>query len=147
MLSARAYPACLRQASPIGSTVRNCYYSSIAVLLWAPFFAVMAHSYVALVAARIITGLFGGVIGSISMAIITDIFGFQQRGRVMGFIQMGFGASQVLGIPVGLYLANLLSWEAPFWMVAGLSMAIAIAIALYLKPITAHLAYSATNRH
>ena len=51
-------------------------------------------------------GLFGGVIGSISMAIITDLFGLQQRGRVMGFIQMGFGASQVLGVPIGLYLAN-----------------------------------------
>lgn len=103
-------------------------------------FCGLAHSYVALVAARIITGLFGGVIGSISMAIITDIFGLQQRGRVMGFIQMGFGASQVLGIPVGLYLANLLSWEAPFWMVAGIGTTVAIAIALYLKPITAHLA-------
>ncbi len=46
-------------------------------------FCGMAHSYAALVAARIITGLFGGVIGSISMAIITDIFALQQRGRVM----------------------------------------------------------------
>jgi predicted MFS family arabinose efflux permease len=100
----------------------------------------MAQSYAVLVAARIITGLFGGVIGSISMAIITDMFALQQRGRVMGFIQMGFGGSQVLGVPIGLYLANLWSWEAPFWMVAGLYCAIAIAIALYLKPITAHLA-------
>jgi predicted MFS family arabinose efflux permease len=44
-----------------------------------------ATTYPMLVAARIITGLFGGVIGSISMAIITDIFTIQQRGRVMGF--------------------------------------------------------------
>ena len=103
-------------------------------------FCGMAQSYAVLVAARIITGWFGGVIGSISMAIITDMFALQQRGRVMGFIQMGFGGSQVLGVPIGLYLANLWSWEAPFWMVAGLSIAIAIAIAFYLKPITAHLA-------
>ena len=103
-------------------------------------FCGMAQSYAVLVAARIITGLFGGVIGSISMAIITDMFALQQRGRVMGFIQMGFGGSQVLGVPIGLYLANLWSWEAPFWMVAGLSIAIAMAIAYYLKPITAHLA-------
>lgn len=102
-------------------------------------FCGMAQSYPVLVAARIITGLFGGVIGSISMAIITDLFSLQQRGRVMGFIQMGFGGSQVLGVPIGLYLANLWSWEAPFWMVAILSIAIAVAIILYLKPITAHL--------
>src|SRR5436190_18948739 len=52
----------------------------------------LAHSYFMLLIARIITGLFGGVIGSISMAIVTDLFPIEQRGRVMGFMQMGFGA-------------------------------------------------------
>lgn len=102
-------------------------------------FCGIAQSYAALVAARIVTGLFGGVIGSISMAIITDVFALQQRGRVMGFIQMGFGASQVLGVPIGIYIATLYRWEAPFWMVAGLSVLIAFAIAFYLKPLSAHL--------
>jgi predicted MFS family arabinose efflux permease len=104
------------------------------------FFCGLAHTYAELVAARIITGLFGGVIGSISMAIITDIFSLQQRGRVMGFVQMGFGASQVLGVPIGLYLASFWGWEAPFLMVASLAAMIAILILIQLKPITAHLA-------
>ena len=99
-----------------------------------------AESYTALLTARIITGLFGGVIGSVSMAIITDIFALQQRGRVMGFTQMGFGASQVLGVPISIYIATLWRWEAPFWMVAAISLLIFIAIAVYLKPLTAHLA-------
>jgi predicted MFS family arabinose efflux permease len=67
----------------------------------------MANTYPLLIAARIITGIFGGVIGSISMAIITDLFDIHHRGRVMGFIQMGFGASQVLGIPISLFIANI----------------------------------------
>jgi predicted MFS family arabinose efflux permease len=104
------------------------------------FFCGLAHTYAELVAARIITGLFGGVIGSISMAIITDLFSLQQRGRVMGFVQMGFGASQVLGVPIGLYLASFWGWEAPFLMVASLAVMIAILILIQLKPITAHLA-------
>ncbi len=102
-------------------------------------FCGLAHTYVALVSARIITGLFGGVIGSISMAIITDLFPLQLRGRVMGFAQMGFGASQVLGIPISLYLANLWGWEAPFWMVAILGVLVAIAIYARLQPVNAHL--------
>jgi len=103
-------------------------------------FCGLAHTYPVLVAARIVTGLFGGVISSISMAIITDLFTLQQRGRVMGYVQMGFGASQVLGVPIGLYLANFWGWEAPFWMVAGLSVLIALLIAARLQPVTQHLA-------
>lgn len=97
-------------------------------------------SYPLLLAARIVTGLFGGVIGSISMAIIADIFTLQQRGRVMGFVQMGFGASQILGIPIGLYLANAWGWHSPFLWIAVMAGIVAIAIAVKLQPITKHLA-------
>jgi predicted MFS family arabinose efflux permease len=100
----------------------------------------LANSYHVLVAARIITGIFGGVIGSISMAIVADLFGIQQRGRVMGFMTMGFGASQVLGIPIGLYLANIWGWHAPFFWVAGMAAVIAFLIAWKLQPLTSHLA-------
>ena len=102
-------------------------------------FCGLAQSYPALLAARIITGLFGGVIGSISMAIITDLFALQQRGRVMGFVQMGFGGSQVLGVPLGLYIANTWGWQAPFLMTAGLAIIIVILILAKLKPVTEHL--------
>lgn len=96
-------------------------------------------TYSFLLAARIVTGLFGGVIGSISMAIVADLFSLQQRGRVMGFIQMAFGASQILGIPIGLYIANAWGWHAPFIWVATMAGVVAIVIAIKLKPITKHL--------
>ncbi len=100
----------------------------------------VANTYPLLVGARIITGLFGGVIGSISMAIVADLFDLQHRGRVMGFMQMGFGASQVLGIPIGLYLANFWGWHAPFLWVGIMAIIVAILIAVKLKPLTSHLA-------
>jgi len=102
-------------------------------------FCGLAPNYHFLVAARIITGLFGGVIGSIGMAIITDIFAIEQRGRVMGTVQMGFAASQVLGIPIGLYFANIWGWHAPFLMIVVLSIIITLVILKNLKPITKHL--------
>jgi predicted MFS family arabinose efflux permease len=102
-------------------------------------FCGFANSYPLLVTARIITGIFGGVIGSISMAIVADLFLLQQRGRVMGFMQMGFGASQVLGIPISLFLANSLGWQSPFLMIVGLAILIWLIIVINMKPITKHL--------
>ncbi len=99
----------------------------------------LANSYIFLIGARIVTGLFGGVIGSISLAIIADLFDIQHRGRVMGFIQMGFSASQVLGIPIGLYLANIWGWHAPFLWVAAMALIIAFLIASRLQPLSKHL--------
>ncbi|WP_436488410.1 MFS transporter [Chitinophaga sp. ARDCPP14] len=100
----------------------------------------LANTYYTMVAARIVTGLFGGVIGSISLAIVTDLFDISQRGRVMGFVQMAFGASQVLGIPIGLYLANAWGWEAPFFLVAGVAAIVMLLIIFQLQPVIAHLA-------
>ena len=102
-------------------------------------FCGLTTSYPMLIAARIVTGLFGGVIGSISMAIVADLFLAQQRGRVMGFMQMGFGASQVLGIPISLFLANSLGWQSPFLMIVGLAALIFFIIVMKMKPITQHL--------
>jgi len=99
----------------------------------------IAPTYHWLLAARIVTGLFGGVIGSISMAITADLFPLEMRGRVMGVIQTAFAASQVLGLPVGLLLSNRWGWHAPFLMIAGIGAAVGVLIALRLKPIDAHL--------
>lgn len=102
-------------------------------------FCALAFNYQTLLIARIVTGLFGGVVGSVSMAIITDVFALSQRGRVMGFVQMAFAGSQILGIPIGLLLANHWGWHATFYMVVGLALCIATVVVLRLQPITGHL--------
>jgi len=99
----------------------------------------LARSYSFLLCARVITGIFGGVIGSISLAIIADTFPMQVRGRVMGYVQMAFAASQVLGIPIGLYLATTLGWHAPFLMIVSVAVPVGIVLLLKLRPVTAHL--------
>lgn len=98
-----------------------------------------APNYHFLLIARIVTGTFGGVIASVSFSIITDLFALNVRGRVMGFVQMAFATSQVLGLPIGLVLANQYDWHAPFWMIAAIGIIVGLIIALFMKPITEHL--------
>lgn len=99
----------------------------------------VAQSYESLLAARIVTGLFGGVIGSIVLAIASDLFLPQQRGRVMGFIQTAFAASQVLGIPAGIYLSSHWNWHIPFVAMAAFGLSGGLLVAWKLQPVNAHL--------
>ncbi len=99
----------------------------------------VADTYYSLLFARIVTGLFGGVIGSIVFAVTADLFEYRLRGRVMGVVQAAFSASNVLGLPIGLYLANRWSWHAPFYLIVGTGAAVGLIIVLYVRPIDAHL--------
>jgi predicted MFS family arabinose efflux permease len=99
----------------------------------------LAQTFTSLLMARVVTGLFGGVIGSIVLAIATDLFAPQMRGRVMGFIQTAFAASQVLGIPMGIYLSNHWDWHVPFLAMAALGTVGGLVVAWQMKPVNEHL--------
>ena len=99
----------------------------------------LATDFHSLLIARTVTGLFAGVVGSASMAIVTDLFPIQMRGRVMGFIQMAFGGSQVLGIPIGLYLANNWGWHFAFWLIVLFGIILGGVIVFYMRPVVEHL--------
>ena len=100
----------------------------------------LAPNYHLLLLARIVTGLFGGVIGSVVLAIATDLFPFQMRGRVLGVVQTAFSASQVLGIPVGLYIANLWNWHITFVAIVLIAVPVGLIIVVYMRPVSGHLA-------
>src|SRR5471032_3579053 len=99
----------------------------------------LAPNYHFLLLARIVTGLFGGVIGSVVMAITSDLFPLEMRGRVMGFVQTAFAGAQILGLPAGLYFANLWNWHAPFVAIIAVAAPAALVIALGMRPVNAHL--------
>ncbi|WP_426212462.1 MFS transporter [Massilia sp. TWP1-3-3] len=111
------------------------YVGFLAGTLWCG----LAQSFASLLAARIVTGLFGGVIGSVVLAIATDLFAANLRGRVMGIIQTAFAASQVLGIPIALYLSNHWDWHAPFFMMVAIGTLGGLVVAWRLNPVDGHL--------
>lgn len=99
----------------------------------------VAGDYGFLLFARIVTGLFGGVLGSVSMAIVADLFPFEARGRVMGLMMTAFSGAQVLGLPLGLYVSNLWGWHAPFLSIAAVALAVGVVAAVRLQPVNEHL--------
>jgi len=99
----------------------------------------LATTYPFLLLARVVTGLFGGVIGSVVFAITTDLFPMEMRGRVMGVISTAFAASQVLGLPAGLYLTSHWDWHAPFLAIVAVGVPAGILIMFLMRPVVGHL--------
>ena len=98
-----------------------------------------ANSYEQLVLARILTGIFGGVISALVLSIVSDLYQFKERGRAMGIVSAAFAAASVLGVPLGLFLASKLFWHAPFIMLGSLGVVLSVVAILVFPSMTDHL--------
>jgi predicted MFS family arabinose efflux permease len=99
----------------------------------------LAPSYTGLVAARILTGVFGGVLGALVMSIVSDAFPIEKRGSAMGLVMAGFALASVFGVPFGLFIATLYSWHWPFLFLAGFGVIILIILNFYMPSMRNHI--------
>lgn len=105
-------------------------------------FCGLAPTYVTLVLARAAAGWFGGIVGGISLAMVGDLVPEGRRASAMGTVMSAFSVAQVAGVPLGLYLADKLSWHVPFIALAGLSAVIWVCALIRLPRVRGHLAAS-----
>jgi len=97
------------------------------------FFCGWAWSYEALLGIRFITGIFGGLIGALALAIVSDLYAFEQRGKAIGILMAAFSAASALGVPFGLYFAAVYNWSFPFYFLAA-SGALLFILMYYIMP-------------
>ena len=105
-----------------------------------------APSYWFLLGIRFLTGLFGGVIGAMALSIISDVFPFERRGKAIGYLMAGFSGAAALGVPMGLLLADLVSWRMPFFFVGGLGSILLALIVWKFPSLRGHLESVDKNR-
>ena len=103
------------------------------------YFCAIAPTYTMFLIARIFTGVFGGVCGSVILAIVGDIIPNERRASAMGMVMMGFALAAVAGIPLGLILSNKFGWQMPFYVICGLGFIILLCIIIFIPNVNAHL--------
>lgn len=89
--------------------------------------------------ARVLAGAFGGPATSLSFSIIADSIPPSLRGRAMGTVMGAFSIASVIGVPIGLWLAEAFSWRAPFLGVAAAGLVVCGLAIFLLPPMTSHL--------
>lgn len=99
-----------------------------------------APNYETLLAARLLAGVFGGLIGAQVLSIVSDIFSYERRGAAMGAVMSSFSIASTIGVPFALYLANAFSWHWPFLLVGFLGVALLPLLNKYVPPMNKHIA-------
>lgn len=111
------------------------------------FACAVSPTYEFLILARIISGIFGGMMGSQVLSIVADTFDYQRRASAMGIIMTAFSVASVVGVPGGLYLANVFNWHAPFFALGGLGLVVLVLIYFFVPNINQHLESNAPKRN
>jgi MFS transporter, DHA1 family, tetracycline resistance protein len=102
----------------------------------------LAHSLTVLFLARIVDGLSGGNI-STARAYVADVTEPKDRARAYGLIGAAFGLGFIFGPAISGILARI-SYTAPIWAAAALTMVAAVMAWLWL-PETVHRAQAGTG--
>ncbi len=109
-------------------------------------FCGVSTGYYMLVAARVVTGAFGGILGGMALAIIGDVFPEERRGRATGILMSAFATASVVGVPTGIYLGGMLGWYVPFLVLAALGVPVLFVGLRVLPPLRDHL-HRASHSH
>lgn len=121
---------------------RAAFMSLYAGFLLGTLSCALAPNYELLVAARVATGCFGGILGGMAMAIIGDVFPEERRGRATGSLMTGFALASVAGVPLGLFIGTNYGWQMTFVALAIAGFPALILTRLALPPLTAHVGRS-----
>ncbi|MBO6793353.1 MAG: MFS transporter [Balneolaceae bacterium] len=93
----------------------------------------VADSFLSLLVLRAFTGMAGGVLSGAAVSYVGDYFPYEQRGWANGWIMSGIAMGQILGIPLGTFLAEHFGFKFPF-ILFGIIMALTFILILFKVP-------------
>lgn len=103
------------------------------------FFCGASYTAEQLLIGRIFAGAFGGVLNAIVYAIGTDLIPPARRGKAMGIIMSAFSLASVIGIPIGLAIADTFNWHFTFYFIGSFSSLVILACVYIFPPMKDHI--------
>jgi EmrB/QacA subfamily drug resistance transporter len=89
---------------------------SIALFAVASVFCALSQTMLQLIGARILQGIGGGGLRSVSQAAVADVIPPRERGKYQGYFSSVMAISNLLGPVLGGFFADYLSWHWIFWI-------------------------------
>jgi predicted MFS family arabinose efflux permease len=76
------------------------------------------QDYASFLGVRILAGMAGGVLSGAAVSYIGDHFPYHRRGWATGWVMSGSAFGQIIGIPLGIAMAERWGFRSPFYLFA-----------------------------
>ncbi|MFC0189889.1 MFS transporter [Fictibacillus aquaticus] len=93
---------------------RKWMLTLIAVFIILNLACVFTGSYTLLMVFRMLTAIVTGVLISLAMVVASESVPDAKRGLAISFVFGGFTLANVIGVPLGTFIAGMFSWHATF---------------------------------
>ncbi|WP_409239294.1 MFS transporter [Streptomyces sp. PA5.6] len=120
-----------------GVRPRVLILAALAVFTLGNGLTALAPGLAVLLVARAVAGVGAGVYSALSTAAAAALAGEERRGRALALVMGGMSSGTVLGVPLGVLLADHTSWRATMWLVTGLGAVALTGLAVGLPDIPA----------
>ena len=110
---------------------RRVLAGAVLTLALAAVLFATAQFFAWMVAARMLLAMAAGTFAGTAMAVAAAIAAPGQRGRAMQTITLGQSVATLIGVPAAAFVAMQIDWRIPYWIIA--VIATAAALALFLK--------------
>jgi len=91
------------------------------------------QGYVSFLVVRILAGMAGGVLSGAAVSYIGDYFPYNRRGWATGWVMSGAAFGQIIGIPMGIAMAERWGFRSPFYLFA-VTMAATVVLLFFKVP-------------
>ncbi len=88
--------------------------SGLTLFALTSFLTYHVSTFTSLVILRAFTGLSAGTLSTCALSFAGDHYAYEQRGRAMGILSMGYFVAFVVGVPAGSLAAARLGWQWVF---------------------------------
>ncbi|KNB49582.1 MFS transporter [Streptomyces caatingaensis] len=129
-----------------GRRPRAALTGSLAVFTVANALTALAPTFALLVAARVAAGAGAGLYAALSTAAAATMVPAARRGRALALVMGGMGSGTVLGVPLGVLLAEHTGWRATLWLLTALGAAALAGLLCLLPPLPAQPQASVRDR-
>lgn len=123
-----AIAAPILAASLAGKPVKRILSLAMTLFVIGNLISVFATDYWVLMVARCIAGVGAGTFAPVAAAVAGTLVPKEKKGRALGVILGGMGTGTVIGVPVGIQIANVAGWQVTLLVVAIIGAAAIVGI-------------------